>query len=134
MGHDAIVDVEYDLRGAVPDSVPEPGGLFVRVHRRVQHLHVRVRGDQELLAVPVRRGQVPGVRVGRAVHHPDQRGHRERGGDLGAGREEAQVLRGAEGRPGARYRLKRGSSSSIITSRFKVLSNYDYFYQEQVSC
>lgn len=106
MGHDAPVDVEHDLRGAVPDPVPESGGLFVCVHRRVQHLHVRVRGDQVVFAVPVRRGQVPGVCPRGAVHDPDQRGHRECGRDLGAGREEAQVLRGAEGRPGARYRLR----------------------------
>lgn len=107
LGYDAAVHVQHDLRRALPDPLPERGGLFVCVHCRVQHLHVRVRGDQVLFAVPVRGGEVLRVRPRGTVHHPDQRGHRERGRYLGAGRQEAQVLRGAEGRPGACYGLKR---------------------------
>lgn len=107
LGHDAAVHVQHDLRRALPDPLSKRGGLPVRVHCRLQHLHVRVRGDQVLFVVPVRGGEVFGVRPRGTVHHPDQRGHRERGRHLGAGRQEAQVLRGAEGRPGACYGLKR---------------------------
>lgn len=100
--------------------MPECGGLFVRLHCRVQHLHVRFRRHQIVFAVPVRCGEIFRLCSRGPVHHSDQCHNRERGRHLGARWQEAQILRGAKGRPGACYGLMREFARLFKLYRFKI--------------
>lgn len=49
MGDNATVHIEYYICSDVPDTVPKYYGLYMRLHRRLQHIHVCVWRDQIVL-------------------------------------------------------------------------------------
>lgn len=77
LGHHASEHVQRGVGRPLPHPLPPRLGLSVCLHRRGQHLHVRVRGDEVILAVPLRGASVRDVYLRGLVHHPVQCVHRE---------------------------------------------------------
>lgn len=69
VGDDAAVDVEHHLRGTLSDPLSLPHGFRVRFHSQRQHLHVRLRRPEIILAVPVRAGAIRTLHDRRHMHY-----------------------------------------------------------------
>lgn len=89
VGHHAALHLQYRARRHLPHPLPALHGLPLRLHRCCQHLHVRVRSRQVLLALPLRLAALLTLHHRRAMYDPDKHLHRERRRHLGTFRQKA---------------------------------------------
>lgn len=84
MGNTATLNIKRDPRRSISNPVSVLARLYLRLHRRLQRVHVRLWRNQIVFTVPMRFPQVFCLHTGRRLHHSSECGDRKCGRHVGS--------------------------------------------------